>query len=335
MKFLIAGFGSIGRRHFRNLLALGERDVVFLRSKRSTLPDDEIVDFPVETNLQAALEHQPDAVIIANPTALHMDIAIPAAEQGCHLFIEKPISHSLEQVYELRAAVARGGAEVFTAFQFRFHPGLAAIKNLICDQSSVVGRPLSVRAHWGEYLPDWHPWEDYRKGYSARADLGGGVVLTLCHPLDYMRWIFGEVDSLWAFTTTNSDLELAVEDTAEIGLRFEMGVIGSVHLDFVQRPPVHRLDIICSQGTVCWNNDKGAVWVYSGDGNIETYPVPSNFERNELFAAEMRHFIDVARGEIESLCTLEDGIQALRLALGIHESARTRNLITWGDLPPS
>ncbi len=128
MKFLIAGYGSIGRRHFRNLLTLGERDIVFLRSKRSTLPDDEIREFPVETNVHAALEHQPDAVIIANPTALHMDVAIPAAEQGCHLLIEKPISHSLEQVNELRAAVVLGGVDVFTAFQFRFHPGLVAIK---------------------------------------------------------------------------------------------------------------------------------------------------------------------------------------------------------------
>jgi len=335
MKFLIAGFGSIGRRHFRNLLALGERDIVFLRSKRSTLPDDEILDFPVETNVQAALEHQPDAVIIANPTALHMAVAIPAAEQGCHLFIEKPISHSLEQINELRAAVVRGSADVFTAFQFRFHPGLAVIKSLIFDQPSVVGRPLSVRAHWGEYLPGWHPWEDYRKGYSARADLGGGAVLTLCHPLDYVRWMFGDVASLWAFTSAESDFEIDVEDTAELGLRFENGVIGSVHLDFVQRPPVHRLEIIGSEGSIRWNNDNGAVWIYSGDGSIETYPVPPNFERNDLFLAEMRHFIDVVRGETEPLSTLDDGIWTLKLALAVHQSARTEQLITWGTKAPT
>src|SRR4030042_4849275 len=95
MKFLIAGFGSIGRRHFRNLLELGERDILFYRTHRSTLADDELAGFPVETDLRAALAYKPEAVIIANPTALHLDVAIPAARCGCHLLLEKPISHSM------------------------------------------------------------------------------------------------------------------------------------------------------------------------------------------------------------------------------------------------
>src|SRR5512142_2715742 len=104
MKYLIAGFGSIGRRHLRNLRALGEEDILLLRSHHSTLPDDEIAGLPVETELRAALSHKPDGVIIANPTALHLDVAIPAAEAGCAILMEKPISHSLERVDDLRKA---------------------------------------------------------------------------------------------------------------------------------------------------------------------------------------------------------------------------------------
>src|SRR3990170_4702715 len=90
-KFLIAGLGSIGRRHLRNLNALGENDVVLLRSHRSTLPDEELAGFAIETDLAQALEkHRPAAVIVSNPTALHLDIAIPAAEAGCTLLLEKP-----------------------------------------------------------------------------------------------------------------------------------------------------------------------------------------------------------------------------------------------------
>ena len=333
MKFLIAGFGSIGRRHFRNLLALGERDILFLRSQRSTLSDDEIANFPVETELQAALAHHPDAVIIANPTALHLDVAIPAAEQGCHLFIEKPISHSLERIDKLETALSRGGGKAFTAFQFRFHPGLAIIKDWLTSTSlkpNPIGRPLSARVHWGEYLPGWHPWEDYRQGYSARADLGGGVVLTLCHPLDYLRWLFGEVCSLWAFIGSNSDLELDVEDTAETGIRFESGVIGSVHLDYVQRPPVHRLEIVGTEGTIRWNNTDGAVKVFSAhSGEWKHYPMPEEFERNNLFLAEMDHFLKLIRGQVESRCTLEDGIWSQKLVQGVYDSAHQGRLITW------
>jgi predicted dehydrogenase len=319
VKILIAGFGSIGRRHFHNLLTLGERDILFYRSGRSTLPDDELEGYPVETDLQAALSHRPQAVIVANPTALHLDVAIPAAEAGCSLLLEKPISHTLDRLPELQAAVRSSGAQVFVGYQFRFHPGLRQVKRLVDE--GAVGRLVSVRAHWGEYLPGWHPWEDYRQGYSARQDLGGGVILTLCHPLDYLRWLFGDVASLWAFTGQLSGLELSVEDTAEIGLRFVGGALGSLHLDYCQRPPSHHLEAIGTQGMIRWDNAGGAVQLYrAGDDQWSSFPAPSGFERNVLFLDQMRHFLAVARGEAEPLCTLDDGIQALRLALAANLS---------------
>ena len=131
MRFLIAGFGSIGRRHFRNLLALGERDILLYRTRRSTLPDDELQGFTVETDLQAALAHRPDAVIIANPTALHLDMAIPAAKAGCSILMEKPISNDLDRMDELAAALEAGGGKLLMGFQFRFHPGLKSCQAFI------------------------------------------------------------------------------------------------------------------------------------------------------------------------------------------------------------
>ena len=131
MKVLIAGLGSIGRRHLHNLLALGESDILLYRTGRGILPDDELAGFPVETDLAAALGHRPQAVIVANPTALHMEVAIPAAERGCHLLIEKPLSHSLDGIEQLQKAVRGGGGQVLVGFQFRFHPGLQKIKQLI------------------------------------------------------------------------------------------------------------------------------------------------------------------------------------------------------------
>jgi predicted dehydrogenase len=319
MKILIAGFGSIGRRHFQNLLALGERDILFYRSGRSTLPDAELQGFPVETDLQAALSHRPHAVIVANPTALHLDVAIPAAEAGCALLLEKPVSHTLDRLPELQDVALRSGAKVLVGYQFRFHPGLRQVKQLI--EESAIGRLVSLRSHWGEYLPGWHPWEDYRQSYSARQDLGGGVTLTLCHPLDYLRWLFGEVISLWAFTGQLSDLELSVEDTAEIGLRFVGGALGSLHLNYCQRPPSHYLEVIGTQGMIRWDNADGAVQLYrAGQDRWISFPTPPGFDRNTLFLEQMRHFLAVARGEVAPLCTLDDGLQALRLVLAAHLS---------------
>ncbi len=330
MKTLIAGFGSIGRRHFRNLLALGEDDILFLRSHRSTLEDEEIADFPVETDLQAALAHEPDAVIVSNPTALHLDVAIPAAELGCHLLLEKPISHSMRRLDLLRDAVERGGGRVLVGFQYRYHPQLRQIAASLAG--GAIGRPVAARVHWGEYLPAWHPWEDYREGYSARKDLGGGVILTLSHPLDYLRWLLGDVTALWAFTGQAEALEIEVESHAEIGLEFANGVLASVHLDYIQRPHTHRLEIVGTGGTIRWDYLHGDLRIFrASEGRWQSHPLPDDFERNDLFREEMAHFLAVARGEEVPRCTLEDGIWAQKLAMAAHDSAASGRIIRWGD----
>lgn len=326
MKVLIAGLGSIGRRHLRNLQILGERDIILYRTHRSTLPDDELSEFLVETDLKTALDHDPDAVIVSNPTSHHLDVAIPAARRGCDILLEKPISHTMEGVTDLATVVRDEQVNVLVGYQYRFHPSLQKMNELL--KTGAIGRPLSARSHWGEYLPNWHPWEDYRKGYSARADLGGGVILTLSHPLDYLRWLFGEVEEVWASSGSYGDLELDVEDTAEISLRFSKGMIASVHLDYNQQPPAHHLEVIGTDGTIQWNYSDGAVMWYQGDNNEwQTWSTPQKFERNEMFLAQMRHFLAVARGEINPVCSLDDGIQALRIALAALESGQSKKLV--------
>jgi predicted dehydrogenase len=332
MKFLIAGLGSIGRRHLRNLITLGEKDIVLYRTHLSTLPDSDLAGFRIETDLQAALAHKPDGVIVSNPTAFHLDIAIPAAEAKCHIFLEKPVSHSLDHTDILANFVQQYGVKILVGYQFRFHPGLRYVIHLLNHRA--IGRPLTARAHWGEYLPDWHPWEDYRLGYSARADMGGGVVLTLSHPLDYLLWMFGDADNLWAFTGTYGNLELEVEDNAEILIKFKQGTVASIHLDYNQRPPAHHLEIIGTHGTIRWDNVDGSVQLYqtinssNDSGKWQTFPAKSltneekSFERNDLFLSEMKHFISVLRGEEEPICTLEDGINVLKLCLASYQSSQ-------------
>ena len=341
MKYLIAGLGSVGRRHFRNLVSLGEKDIVLLRSHRATLPDDELAGCPVETDLREALKkHKPNAVIVASPTSLHLETAIPAAEAGCHILLEKPISHSTERLDQLEKAVKESGSKILVAFQFRFHPGLIRAKQLISDGE--IGRVISAHVHFGEYLPAWHPWEDYRKGYAARADMGGGVVLTQCHALDYLPWLVGKVKSVWGFTAKLSDLEVDVEDTAKIGLRFEGGALGSLHLDFNQQPPEHYFTVIGTKGTVKWNLADGATRIYRASaeslaistgmgikagGEWEEYPLDAGWERNLMFLEQMKHFVAVVNGEAEPACTLEDGARVMKLISAVHQSQNTGRLI--------
>jgi len=329
MKYLIAGLGSIGRRHMRNLIALGEKDIVLLRTRKTTLPEDELAPYPQETDLGEALENnKPDAVIVANPTSLHLEVAIPAAEAGCTILLEKPISNSMAGVEKLQVAVKKSGAKVLMAFQFRYHPGLARARQLITD--SEIGRVVSAHVHFGEYLPGWHPWEDYRQGYAARADLGGGVVLTQCHSLDYLPWLVGkEVESVWGFTGRVSDLEVDVEDTAKIGLRFADGALGSLHLDYNRQPPVHTFDIVGTKGSIKWDLVDGVTHLYRAEmKEWQAFPMPENWERNVMFMEQMKHFVDVVHGEAEPSCPLEDGVRVQQIVAAVHESNRTGSAVS-------
>jgi predicted dehydrogenase len=324
MRFLIVGFGSIGRRHFRNLLKLGEKDIIFLRSHHSTLEATELEGYLVETDIETALSHDPDGVIVANPTAFHLDTAIPAAKQGRHILMEKPVSHSLQRVEEFSHIVQESGARVLMGFQFRYHPNLIQIKDLL--DAGRIGEVVYFRSHWGEYLPDWHPWEDYRQGYAARKDLGGGVLRTLCHTFDYLGWLFGE-GKVNSTQLSTKGLGLDVEDTAEIGMAYPEGVIGSLHLNFTERPPKHILEIIGSNGSIHWDYYKNVVEVfeYQPDGKLVDSRLfcPEGFDRNDLFLAEMKHFIEVIRDNQPPICPLEDGIKVLELIIEAEKRGKT------------
>jgi len=328
MKFMIAGLGSIGRRHLRNLETLGEDDILLYRTHQSTLPEEELKRYPMETDLGRALSYQPDAVIIANPTAKHMEIAIPAAKVGCALFVEKPIAAHLDDALLLEEVLNKNRNIFFSAYQFRFNPGLRKVKELLDE--CTVGRPLSFTAYWGEYLPHWHPWEDYRKSYAAKKELGGGVVLTLCHPLDYLRWMFGDVRELFAITGHVSDLELDVEDFADAVIEFKCGVYGMLHLDYFRRDKRQDLEIVCEKGTIYWEYATSAVKLFLPDGTHLEFPAPPGFDRNQMFLDEMTHFINVLYRKETPLCTFQDGWKALEFAWGILHSAGYKQRVVFG-----
>lgn len=328
---LVCGLGSIGRRHLRNLRTLGQEAFVVHRTGKGPPrrpgaeprpPPEWMRELPAEGELEAALGHEPAAAVISNPTSLHVDTALAAARAGAHLLVEKPLSHSMDGVEELRRALRERELALLVGYQFRFHPTLRIVRELV--REGAVGRPVSARAWWGEHLPGWHPGEDYTESYAARRDLGGGAVLTLSHPVDYLRWILGPVASVSCRADRLSDLELGVEDVAEITLAFESGALASVHLDYVRRPPEHGLEVVGTSGTVAWSTGDGAARSYDPETETWTrHEPPPGLGRNDLFLAEMEHFLACAAGEGEPCCDLEDGVRTLRVALAALESARS------------
>jgi predicted dehydrogenase len=314
---LVIGTGSAGCRHLMNAAAAGvaELSVFSGAVERRPLPGQ----VRVETDLSSALSRKPQAVVIANQTSLHVNSALGAARAGCHLLIEKPLSDAFAGLDELQREVADQNLVAMVGYQFRFHPTLQQIRSWLMDEA--IGPIVSANVVWGEYLPDWQPWRDYRTSYSAQARLGGGVLLTLSHPIDYLRWLLGEVVRVNAMTARLSGLEIDVEDTAIVQLEFESGAIVSVSLDYVQRPSQHQFTVVGREGVIRWDNKSGLA-VLDRNGHRSEAPVPAQFERNDLFVAELDHFFHCVARKDKPACSLEDGQRTLQICVAAKQSAR-------------
>jgi predicted dehydrogenase len=349
MKVLMIGLGSIGQRHVRNLSALmgDQLELIAYRTRRSStvLTDRMQVELGADveskyrvrtfTDLDAALSEAPQIAFICNPTSLHIPVALKAANAGCHLFIEKPLSHHTEGIQQLISVVRQKGLVGYVGYQMRFHPCLRRVHALLAQ--GVIGQVLSVQAEVGEYLPGWHPYEDYRQMYASRRDLGGGAILSQIHELDYLYWFFGLPRRIFALGGHLSSLEVDVEDIANILMSFKVGAMDIpvfLHQDYVQRPPSRNCLILGNNGKIEVDFVGLTVRWYDGEGKLAEEAHPENFQRNQLFLDELSHFLACVRGEEEPLTSLEDGFQSLRMALAARESLETGKVVNLSPFLP-
>jgi len=328
MRALIVSLGSIGRRHLANLRQVepAAQIVVWRQHARRAEGGSEASPAAMVYSLPEALAFAPEVAVIASPASGHVETARALAEAGVHLLVEKPLSDRMEGVDGLLETCHRKGVVLAVGYHLRFSNSLQRVKQALHE--GAIGRLMTIRAEVGQYLPEWRGDRDYREGVSARRELGGGVVLELSHELDYVRWLGGEVKSVMAQTGRLSDLEVDVEDTAEILLRFVSGAVGSVHLDMAQRSPTRKCRLVGTEGTVDWDGLNNEVRLFSGPKKSwqELYPA-GKIDRNELYLAELRHFLRCAHGLEEPAVSGAEGRRVLQLALAARESSDTQRSI--------
>lgn len=326
MKFLVVGCGSIGRRHIRNLLALGERDITAceIDPDRASQANREL-GITVFVCIEEALQARPDAVLICTAPAAHLHVARLAARAGCHLFIEKPISHTAEGLEELLLETEERSLTTFVGFNWRFHPSFQRMKQLLEEEE--IGRVLCARVNCGQYLPDWHRQEDYRLGYSARTSLGGGILLD-SHELDYLTWFLGNPQSIFCTTRKLSDLEIETEDAADIILGFDSRMQANLHLDYLQRPTGRSYEFFGSLGTMRWLFGQGLALFRASTGQWESIPEPLAYDLNSTYEAELRHFIACVRDGEPPLVDGRRSKYVLDLVLAAKESARQQQEVS-------
>lgn len=346
IKALFIGLGSIGQRHLRNIKSLEGDNVecIAYRSQRLTpmLTDDmqvahdgslvEAYGLKEYENFDQCLREKPDIAFITNPSSMHLHYAIKCASQGCALFIEKPLSDKIDGVEKLISFCESKSIISFVGFQLRFDSGMCLIKKYVENKS--LGNILGAEIHQAEYLPSWHPYEDYSISYASRKDLGGGVILTQIHELDYTSWLFGMPVSVYCVGSKRSKLNVTVEDTASLLLKYKDGKTYypvNINLDYLQRPPRRGCIIVGDNGRIEWDYHANRLLFFKHDGEIIEHSFPQR-KRNDLFMKEMVHFLDCYRAGRQTMIPVAVGDQSLRIAIAALESMKTGKTVDIDNL---
>jgi predicted dehydrogenase len=321
MRVGVIGFGSIARRHVANIRKVRpDANIVVCRMHSRQIETPEHAD-EVVFGLEELAKREPDTAFITGPATTHIETGLAMVRCGADIFMEKPLSDSLEGTAELARLCEEARTVFMMGYTLRFHEPLQILRQQLIE--GAVGRVLYARAEVGQYLPDWRPHMDYRQSVSARSDLGGGVLLELSHEFDYVRWMLGDFRSVWARSAQIGDLEIDVEDIAEVFLVGCHGEFVSVHLDMLQRSGGRSCHIHGTDGSLVWKSSTQTVESYSAkEGNWKTIYGAREFDRNSMFICEIEHFFNCVESRSKPTVGYEDGRRALEIVEAARKSSQ-------------
>lgn len=316
MKILLIGLGSIGTRHLQNILALGYTKVDVVSSK-TALPAEFTQCQLYKTIDEAFNNNNYHAAIICTPSAMHAQQLIQLLQHHIPMiYVEKPVSNSMSDINTIRQLAVTYPNRIIVGYDLHFDPGMQKVKELLT--ANAIGTIVSVNVFAGQHLSQWRPYEDHRKGMSARQETGGGVLLDLIHEFDYLYRLFGDVTTVSCNIINTGSLEIETEESADVSLKFSNGVSATVHLDYLQQQLIRYAIITGTNGTITLNLAERFVHLINKAGKDDTFNYNS-FERNERFVTAMQSFL--SEKDDERFSTFEDGIKSLAIVLAAKEAA--------------
>lgn len=289
MNILIIGFGSIGKRHYRNLLKLGYINLSIYD------PDDSaFVGFTKISRIKSFTRKTIKdfhVAFICSPNNQHVRNALICAEAGCHLFIEKPVSHSLTNLDKLRDLCIQKKLITLVGCNMRFHPCLKKIKDYL--EKDVLGKVFSIQLEFGHYLPYWRSSQDYTKNYAAKKLTGGGIILDDIHEFDLLFWLnnFENFKEAKFIFDKVSDLKIETEDICLAIFKFKNKVFGLVSCDYLQQSYSRSCKVIGERANLVWDFSKNSIIMSSKSLNETVFKI-TKFDVNQMYFDELKYFFN-------------------------------------------
>jgi len=315
---LVVGSGSIAKRHIKNLRYLyPEVEVVCVSASCRGLEPSLVGASTVRDSIEQVLEGPLDLAIVASPAPLHLTNVHQLVSANIPVLVEKPLCHDVAEIekYDFTKSDCRVGV----AYNLRYMPSANMVKNTISDRT--LGEVLNVHIECGQYLPDWRPGTDYRRGVSAQKKLGGGALLELSHELDYLLWIFGEISSVSAQVVNTKTLDIDVDDNVNAMLKSKSGFLIHLHLDFLQRTPRRMLRAVCENGNLVWNLLTNTVSIEAENDTNQVLYSDLSYDRNDMYIHQLKDFVAFAKDQSEFKSTIFSATRVMKLIAAIRRSS--------------
>lgn len=308
--YAVVGMGSIAQRHLKNLRSLyptSRISVVSASGNNSNLPyaADEII------SIEQLILQSPKFVIIASPAPFHVNTAKLLLTHNIPVLIEKPLAETFSTCNDFLNFCDGGFSDKSAVgYCLRFLPSARIVKRLIAEE--VIGDIYNVCSIVGQYLPDWRTDKNYKDSVSARKELGGGALLELSHELDYLTWFLDDLELKHSWLRTSDELDLNVEDIANLVMISKSGAYITVHLDFVQKSTQRKCEIIGEKGRIVWDLVANSVTLYGADGVKHLYDEPA-YDKNNMYLEMLKAFADMPSYGQQELASIESSSRVLQL----------------------
>ena len=292
-KILICGLGSVGQRHALNLIKLGYKNLILYREKKVNKLDHRLEKYLVVNKISKAIKEKPLIAFICNTTDKHLSTAIPLAKSNIHLFIEKPVGIQKKNIKSLIKICKNKNIINMVGYMMRFHPAIILIKKILSDKKNWPF--FYFRSEWGEFLPNWHPKENYKKSYAANKKMGGDISLTLSHDLDLAKFFFGKIQKVIKLNQKNNILKINAESIVDYFIYFKNNINGLIHLDYLQKNNSRKWNIVGLNTQILFDYYKNEL-IFKKKSNTKTYKF-KNFNRNKLFQDEIKYFLNCVKNK--------------------------------------
>ena len=272
---------------------------------------------------EEAFAWKPDFMIVSNPTSLHTRYILKSIHHNVDALIEKPVASCYKEIETIEDKLKRRKNKIYVGFNLRFHPIVKEIGKIIA--ANAYGKVLKADLYVGQYLPFWHPYEDYRASYAARKELGGGVLRTLCHEIDMGQHWFGDYSKIFSKVSKISDLDINTDDSTDIFIEMKNGILLKITMDYLN-PVIERSGrILFEKGLLEYNFAKMEIAFtdYATQKRRSLFKL-KNYDYNDQYRCQLEAFISRSDKEI---CTLEEGINVSRIIDKCEQSSRMGRML--------